>query len=159
MHSAPHPPSIDRVLNWTAVSPLIAEYGREPVLAGVRSVLDRTRQAARSGDRVEILTGKVIEPSRDWLSSQHGFLTTHRAREKVRSWFKRVDLAQNLAAGRALLERELKRLALQGASLEGLPERFQLHGMDALFEALALGDVTSGQVARHSIRVLPVQRN
>ena len=101
-----------------------------------------------SGDRVEILTGKVIEPSRDWLSSQHGFLTTHRAREKVRSWFKRVDLAQNLAAGRALLERELKRLALQGASLEGLPERFQLHSMDALFEALALGDVTSGQVAR-----------
>lgn len=53
MHSAPHPPSIDRVLNWTAVSPLIAEYGREPVLAGVRSVLDRTRQAARSGDRVD----------------------------------------------------------------------------------------------------------
>ncbi len=53
MHSAPHPPSIDRVLNWTAVSPLIAEYGREPVLAGVRSVLDRTRQAARSGDWVD----------------------------------------------------------------------------------------------------------
>lgn len=53
MHSAPHPPSIDRVLNWTAVSPLIAEYGREPVLASVRSVLDRTRQAARSGERVD----------------------------------------------------------------------------------------------------------
>ncbi|MBC2761460.1 L-seryl-tRNA(Sec) selenium transferase [Thiobacillus sp.] len=53
MHSAPRPPSIDRVLNWTAVSPLIAEYGREPVLAGVRSVLDRARQAARSGDRVD----------------------------------------------------------------------------------------------------------
>jgi len=53
VHSAPHPPSIDRVLNWTAVSPLIAEYGREPVLAGVRSVLDRTRQAARSGERVD----------------------------------------------------------------------------------------------------------
>jgi len=53
VHSAPRPPSIDRVLNWTAVSPLIAEYGREPVLAGVRSVLDRARQAARSGDRVD----------------------------------------------------------------------------------------------------------
>lgn len=54
MHSAPpRPPSIDRVLNWTTVSPLIAEYGREPVLAGVRSVLDRARQAARSGDGVD----------------------------------------------------------------------------------------------------------
>ncbi len=101
-----------------------------------------------SGDRVEILTGKSGEPRRDWLSAQHGFLTTHRAREKVRAWFKRVDLQQNLAAGRAVLERELKRLALQPASLDGLPERFHLRGHDALLEALALGDVTTGQLAR-----------
>lgn len=54
MHSAQlRPPSIDRVLNWTAVAPLIAEYGREPVLAGTRSVLDCARQAARSGERVD----------------------------------------------------------------------------------------------------------
>lgn len=65
MHSAPpRPPSIDRVLNWAAVSPLISEYGREPVLAGVRSVLDSTRQAARNGDLVDYtepaLTGKSV---------------------------------------------------------------------------------------------------
>ncbi len=47
-----------------------------------------------SGDRIEVLTGKVSEPRRDWLSPHHGFLTTHRAREKVRTWFKRIDLAQ-----------------------------------------------------------------
>ena len=53
MHSAPpRPPSIDRVLNWAAVEPLLAEYGREPLLAGVRSVLDRARQAARNGELV-----------------------------------------------------------------------------------------------------------
>ena len=101
-----------------------------------------------SGDRVEILTGKTIEPRRDWLSAQHAFLVTHRAREKVRTWFKRIDLAQNLAAGRALLERELKRLALGHASLEGLPERFGLKTLDELFEAIALGDVGGGQIAR-----------
>jgi GTP pyrophosphokinase len=112
-----------------------------------------------SGDRVEILTGKVIEPKRDWLSPQHGFLTTHRAREKVRTWFKRIDIAQTLAAGRALLERELKRLALQPASLDGLPERFHLQGHDALLEALALGDVSTGQLARalHELSAPPVQ--
>jgi GTP pyrophosphokinase len=85
-----------------------------------------------SGDRVEILTGKTIEPRRDWLSPHHGYLATHRAREKVRTWFKRIDDAQNLAAGRALLDRELKRLALTHANLD----------------ALALGDVSTGQVAR-----------
>jgi GTP pyrophosphokinase len=101
-----------------------------------------------SGDRVEVLTGKVSEPRRDWLSPHHGFLTTHRAREKVRAWFKRIDLAQNLVAGRALLERELKRLALHHADLDGLPERFQLKSLDDLLEALALGDVSTGQIAR-----------
>ena len=101
-----------------------------------------------SGDRIEVLTGKVSEPRRDWLSTHHGFLTTHRAREKVRAWFKRIDLVQNLAAGRLLLERELKRLALHNANLEGLPERFQLRSHDDLLEALALGDITTGQIAR-----------
>lgn len=101
-----------------------------------------------SGDRVEILTGKTVEPRRDWLSAQRGFLTTHRAREKVRTWFKRIDRAQNLTAGRALLDRELKRLALQPPTLEGLPERFNLKSQDDLLEALALGDVSPGQLAR-----------
>ncbi len=101
-----------------------------------------------SGDRVEILTGKTIEPRRDWLSPHHGYLTTHRAREKVRTWFKRIDHAQNLAAGRALLDRELKRLALHQANIDGLPARFQLRTQEDLLEALALGDISPGQVAR-----------
>ncbi|MEO7757573.1 MAG: bifunctional (p)ppGpp synthetase/guanosine-3',5'-bis(diphosphate) 3'-pyrophosphohydrolase [Dokdonella sp.] len=104
--------------------------------------------APASGDRVDILTGKTLEPRRDWLSTQHGFLVTHRAREKVRTWFKRIDLQQNLAAGRALLERELKRLALSNVNLDSLPERFHLRGHDELLEALALGDVSTGQIAR-----------
>jgi len=101
-----------------------------------------------SGDRVEILTGKTGEPRRDWLSPQLGFLRTHRARDKVRAWFNRVDLAQNLAAGRAVLERELRRLALPPDNLDKLPEQFRLKTQDELLHALALGDVTSGQLAR-----------
>jgi GTP pyrophosphokinase len=101
-----------------------------------------------SGDRVDILTSKILEPRRDWLSAQHGFLVTHRAREKVRTWFKRIDLQQNLTAGRLVLERELKRLALSNINLDALPERFNLRTHDDLLEALALGDVTTGHLAR-----------
>jgi L-seryl-tRNA(Ser) seleniumtransferase len=55
VHSAPQlrPPSVDRVLSWRAVAPLIAEYGREPVLAGTRNVLDRVREAARNGEAID----------------------------------------------------------------------------------------------------------
>mgnify|MGYP000872784805 CR=1 FL=1 len=101
-----------------------------------------------TGDRVEVLTGKMAEPRRDWLSTQQGYLQTHRARVKVRAWFKRMDLAQNLAAGRAILDREIKRLALQPPALDLLPPRFQMRSLDEVLEALALGDIGTGQLAR-----------
>src|SRR5262249_3900520 len=101
-----------------------------------------------SGDRVEILTGKVAQPRRDWISASAHFLTTHRARQRVRAWFKRIDHDANLAAGRDILERELKRLALHNVDLESLPAKFQLKTLDDLLVALALGDVTAGHVAR-----------
>ncbi len=102
----------------------------------------------QSGDRVEILTARTGEPSRDWLSTQHGYLNTPRAREKVRNWFRRVALDANLNAGRALLERELKRLALGNADLGALPAHFHLRNQDELLVALALGEITGGQIAR-----------
>jgi GTP pyrophosphokinase len=101
-----------------------------------------------SGDRVEILTGKTLEPRRDWLSAHHGYLTTHRAQQKVRAWFKHADLAANLAAGRAILDKELKRLALSNVELDTLPPKFHVKTLDDLLVALALGDVTPSQIAR-----------
>ncbi|HEV2620689.1 MAG TPA: bifunctional (p)ppGpp synthetase/guanosine-3',5'-bis(diphosphate) 3'-pyrophosphohydrolase [Frateuria sp.] len=102
----------------------------------------------RSGDRVEIVTAKNAEPSRDWLSPHHGYLNTSRAREKARSWFRRIAHDANLAAGRALLERELKRLALPAADLSRLPAHFHLKTHEELLVALALGEVSAGQIAR-----------
>jgi len=102
----------------------------------------------RSGDRVEIITAKNAEPSRDWLSPHHGYLHTSRAREKVRVWFRKLAHDANLAAGRAILERELRRLALPAPDLAALPAHFHLKTHDELLVALALGEVTPGHVAR-----------
>lgn len=101
-----------------------------------------------SGDRIEILTGKIAEPRRDWLSAHHGFLHTARARNKVRNWFKHADRELNIAAGRSVLDREFKRLALGNIVLDSLPARFNLRSIEDLYEALALGDVTPTQIAR-----------
>ncbi|WP_296895707.1 L-seryl-tRNA(Sec) selenium transferase [Thiobacillus sp.] len=98
MHSAPHPPSIDRVLNWTAVSPLIAEYGRDPVLAGVRSVLDRARQAARSGDRVD-----YTEPAVTAQLAMH--LSQHNA-SRLKRVFNLTGTVLHTNLGRAPLPEE-----------------------------------------------------
>jgi GTP pyrophosphokinase len=101
-----------------------------------------------SGDRVEILTTKIGEPRRDWLSPHHGYLHTSRARDKVRAWFRRSAHEANLAAGRVMLERELKRMALPDVDLAKLPALFHLQTQEELLVGMALGEISPGQVAR-----------
>jgi GTP pyrophosphokinase len=113
-----------------------------------------------SGDTVEILTGKVSEPRRDWITGNSGFLATHRAREKARAWFRHADQARNVAAGREILEREIKRVALTATALDALPPRFELKSLDELYVAIGIGEITPTQVARvlHEIQHPPEEK-
>ena len=101
-----------------------------------------------SGDVIEIVTGKVSEPRRDWLMASRHFLNTPRAKEKVRAWFRRLDHDRNVAAGKEVLEKELKRVALHDADLSPVPSRFNLKTVDDLLVAVGIGEVTPGQIAR-----------
>ena len=102
----------------------------------------------RSGDRVEILTGKVSEPRRDWLVAANGFLASARSREKVRTWFNRLDRARNVQDGRDLLDRELKRLGLAHADPAPALQKFNAASLEDLYVLVALGDVGPHQVGR-----------
>jgi GTP pyrophosphokinase len=101
-----------------------------------------------SGDRVEILTAKTGEPRRDWLVVSNGFLASSRSREKVRTWFNRLDRERNEHAGRELLDRELRRLGLLGADLAPARERFRFESDGELYVHVALGDLGPHQVGR-----------
>ena len=102
----------------------------------------------RSGERVEILTGKQAEPRRDWLVAANGFLASGRSRDKVRAWFHKLDRARNVQAGRELLDKELRRLSLLHADLTPVLARFNAPGVDDLCILVALGDVGPHQVGR-----------
>ncbi len=102
----------------------------------------------RSGDRIEILTGKQAQPSRDWLSPAQHVLNTHRARSKVRAWFRRNDIDANLATGQSLYERELRRLGAIELDAAELLNDLHFQTREEFFVALALGEVSSGQIGR-----------
>lgn len=108
-----------------------------------------------SGDRIEILTAREPAPSRDWLSPQLGYLNTASARGKLRAWFRREDLAANLAAGRQILEREARRLALPDELMERLPARLGRKNRDDLLVGLALGEVGVAQLTRAMLEAQP----
>jgi GTP pyrophosphokinase len=57
--------------------------------------------ALATGQRVEIVTGEVAAPERFWLDSHLGYVTSARAREKIRDWFRSLEPEVNERAGRA----------------------------------------------------------
>ncbi|MGE0079988.1 MAG: GTP diphosphokinase [Thiohalomonadaceae bacterium] len=101
----------------------------------------------RNGEQVEVLTSKHPAPSRDWLNPHLGYLKTSRARAKVRSWFKQQDQEQNLADGRQVVERELKRLGVTDVPLERIAAHFNLSPVDDFMVAVGRGDITTSQLA------------
>jgi len=99
-----------------------------------------------SGQRVEIITAKSGGPSRDWLSAERGFVKTPRARAKIRQWFNAKAHAETVAAGRAIVEKEVKRERAAHASLETLADRLGFKKPEALFVAVAHDEVNMRQL-------------
>lgn len=99
-----------------------------------------------TGDRVEILTGRVGGPSRDWLNPNLNFVHTSRARAKIQHWFKQQSRDENMREGRDLLEAELRRLAIQDVDLEQIAPKVNYRSVDDLYVALGAGDLRLSQV-------------
>jgi len=100
----------------------------------------------QTGDQVEILTTREEKPRRDWLNGNLGFVTTSRARAKVAHWFKAQAKDQNAEAGRQIVEREFKRLALDGVNFEKLAKAVNYKHVDDAFAALGAGDIRLSQI-------------
>lgn len=102
----------------------------------------------KSGEQVEILTARHGEPSRDWLNPHLGYLKTSRARAKVRHWFAQQDIERNLAEGRAVVERELRRFSIVDLPLEQLAAQFDFSQVDSFLLAVGRNDVSTSQIVR-----------
>jgi GTP pyrophosphokinase len=99
-----------------------------------------------SGQRVEIVAAKSGGPSRDWLNPERGFVKSARSRHKIRQWFNAKALAETVAAGRAVVEKELRREGATHASLEGLAAKLGFAKPDEMFAAVARDEVNLRQL-------------
>ena len=105
-----------------------------------------------SGDSVEIITVKEGGPSRDWLSPHSGYVTTSRARNRIRHWFKQQDHDQHVHIGRESLDREVKRLSVPKPDLDDLAKKFSFHRAEDLLAAIGQGEVSAIQVANAQLQ-------
>jgi GTP pyrophosphokinase len=107
----------------------------------------------QTGEQVEILTGKEESPRRDWLQAGSGFLNSPRSRAKVQHWFRLQAREDNIAAGRNLLEREFKRLALTSLDYKSVAEKVKSRSVDDMYAAVGAGDLSALQVV-HAAQAL-----
>ena len=75
-----------------------------------------------------------------------GLIKTQRARSKVKQWFKKQDRDLNIAQGKTLLDRELRRLCVTDFDLEKIAHEFDYHETDDLYEDIGCGDFSMGRI-------------
>jgi GTP pyrophosphokinase len=100
----------------------------------------------QTGEQVEILTSKDNAPRRDWLQANLGYLKGARARAKVQTWFRQQAREDNIAAGRNLLEKEFKRLALTSLDYKAVAERVRSATVEDMYAAVGVGSLSASQV-------------
>jgi guanosine-3',5'-bis(diphosphate) 3'-pyrophosphohydrolase len=120
------------------------QVGHSCVGAKVNNRMVPLDHQLQSGEIVQIMTSKTARgPSRDWLN----FVQTSGARTHIRRYFKRLRRDENEAAGRDLLEKELKRLGLS-VPFEEIAQICNVKSIEDLFAQIGSGDTTARHVAQ-----------
>lgn len=108
----------------------------------------------QTGDQVDILTGKQLNPSRDWMHPGLGYVHSSRARAKIHTYFKKQDRDKNVVAGKELLERELGKVNISPKDALEAVSRFNMQSIDDLYAAIGAGDVRLMQVVNFLVQRL-----
>ncbi len=122
------------------------EIGHRCRGAKVNGYIVQLTYQLKNGERVEILTAKEATPRRDWMISHLGFIKTSRARNRIRSWFRKQDKSKNHLEGKALCEREFKRHGIK-PDLVKVVKHFKLDSMEEFYINLGRGDISTAQMS------------
>ena len=126
-----------------------AEIGNRMTGCKINSKMMPIITPIHSGDIVEIITSdKSKGPSRDWLK----FVKSSTARNRIKTWFKKAQKAENIEKGKELIEKELKRIGLSHAELfkneyiDPMLEKYRYKNVDEMYAAVGFGANSSVKV-------------
>lgn len=126
-----------------------AEIGNHMTGCKINSKMMPIITSLQSGDIVEIITSDNSKgPSRDWLK----FVKSSGARNKIKSWFKKAQKAENIEKGKELIEKELKRIGFTHADLfkqdyvDVMLEKYKYKNLDEMYAAVGFGANSSVKV-------------
>ncbi|MDT8305649.1 MAG: HD domain-containing protein [Anaerolineae bacterium] len=117
-----------------------SEVGAKCRMAFVNEEPTALNAPLADGDRVRIVK-KGDAPQRIWLDEDLGFLTTNKARARVRRWFRRLPVGTAISEGKRLLKDELEMLGLADLAVETVAEWLDYDSPTNLYHALGRADV------------------
>ena len=124
--------------------------GNKMVGAKINGTIVPIDRAPETGDIIEILTSSSSKgPSRDWL----GIVKTGEARSKIRQWFKKEKRDENIALGKADVDRELRRSGKPFTSEQrneiasNVASRIGMHNVEDLYNMLGYGGLPITKIA------------
>ena len=128
------------------------EVGHACIGAKINGRLVSLEHELHSGDTCEIFTSKVetAGPSQDWL----GFVTSQRARNKIRQWFSRERRLDMIEAGRDDLTDEFRREGLpvqrmwNSPQLHDVIKELSYNDLEVLLAAIGEHHVSARSVAQ-----------
>ncbi len=145
--------SVDLPINSTVIDfayRIHTEIGHKTIGAKVDGRIVPLDYKLQTGQICEILTSKDPEkgPNRAWLN----IVKTNEARSKIRSWFKKERREENIAEGKAALEREFKRYRINipaSKHEELLADDFKRHNcasLDDFYASVGYGGVLLSKI-------------
>ena len=121
------------------------EVGHRCIGAKVNGRMVPLDYELQNGEIVEILTSRGPHgPSRDWLN----FVKSASARDRIRRWFKAQRRDENVAKGRDLLDKELRRMhrltlaQLPEGRVDEMARQYKYNSADDFLAAIGYGEVS-----------------
>ena len=126
------------------------EIGNKTTGAKVNGKIVPLNYKLKTGDIIEILTSpNSYGPSRDWIN----LVSTSKAKNKIKRFFKLQDREVNVIKGREMVEKQLTDMQflpknfLTKNNIKMLLERFNFTSEDDLYAAVGYGELTALVVA------------
>ena len=123
--------------------------GNKMVGAKINGMIAPIDKCPQNGEIVEIITSAASKgPSRDWLK----IVKTGEARNKIRQWFKKEKRTENIAIGRADLDREINRVCKRSTEtqrteiIKNLAHRIGMQSGEDLCNAIGYGGLPLSKV-------------
>ncbi len=126
-----------------------SEVGNKMVGAKINGMIVPIDRAPQNGEIIEIITSSASKgPSRDWMK----IVRTGEARNKIRQWFKKEQRPENIAVGKAEVDREFRRMgracteAQRSEILLNVAKRIGIQDIDDLYNTIGYGGITVSKI-------------